>query len=142
MCPKSSKKDSLSFKIEDLSPRQRLLYEQVLRSARKAMKPFVCDSGPEAKAKAVEGIQKALKRLDESTPEFRRMVPAYEVKCDAQTGEVFCTFHMDVPYVEARVTLHRPDFPTWSKDSCLTEEEWNKLVDELVADLTPDPLEP
>jgi hypothetical protein len=106
-------------------------YKEVVRELRKALKPFVAEMGPETRVKIEEACHRALKRLGDTVPEFRRMVPVYEINCDQEDGSLLCSFYMDVPYVEARVTLHRP--PT------LTEEEWNELVDEIVADLTPQP---
>jgi hypothetical protein len=103
------------------------LYEKVVRDLRKAMVPFKTEIGPETQTKMEEACHRALKRLEDTVPEFRRMVPAYEINCDPNTGKLLCSFHMDVPYVGARVILHRPPDQT--------KEEFEKAVDEILVEL-------
>jgi hypothetical protein len=81
--------------------------------------------------KIKEAALRALERLGEVQSEhWREMVPAYEITYDHETDEMLCSFYMDVPYVEARVILLRPEDQT--------KEEFELFVDEIIADLEVD----
>ncbi len=102
-------------------------YRDVLKPMDKVRAALAIDEAKEACLRALERLGQY---GDDILREGRRMRPGYEVIYDPETNEMLCSFYMDVPYVEARVTLHRQPGQT--------KEEFEGFVDGIIADVNLD----